>query len=144
MQKPGCTFTGSFRFLALPYSAQIAQLVEHPLGKGEVVSSILTGSTTYRFISGTSDLNGFAFLAETSRTQRKHDATIRGKSVDSVHAAFRDWYERRTLSPEADAAARRVLLHLQMLEINDAVDASLLHGVAADVEMLAHCLGRQS
>src|SRR5437868_678745 len=37
--KPGCTFTGSFRFLALPQSAQIAQLAEHPLGKGEVDGS---------------------------------------------------------------------------------------------------------
>ncbi len=37
--KPGCRFLGSFRFFALLYSAQIAQLVEHPLGKGEVDGS---------------------------------------------------------------------------------------------------------
>jgi hypothetical protein len=39
VEKRNRTFTGSFRFLALPYSAQIAQLVEHPLGKGEVGGS---------------------------------------------------------------------------------------------------------
>jgi len=39
VETAGCTFTGSFRFLALSYSAQIAQLVEHPLGKGEVDGS---------------------------------------------------------------------------------------------------------
>jgi hypothetical protein len=39
VENGGCTFFTLFRFLALPYSAQIAQLVEHPLGKGEVVGS---------------------------------------------------------------------------------------------------------
>jgi hypothetical protein len=39
VQIQGCTFTGSFRFLALSFSAQIAQLAEHPLGKGEVDGS---------------------------------------------------------------------------------------------------------
>src|SRR4051812_18753509 len=34
-----CTFSPLFRFLAHPWSAQIAQLAEHVLGKDEVVGS---------------------------------------------------------------------------------------------------------
>jgi len=41
VETPGRTFAGSFRFLALFWSAQIAQLAEHVLGKDEVTSSSL-------------------------------------------------------------------------------------------------------
>jgi hypothetical protein len=34
-----CTFSPLFRFLAHPWSAQIAQLAEHVLGKDEVAGS---------------------------------------------------------------------------------------------------------
>ena len=34
-----CTFSPLFRFLTLPWSAQIAQLAEHVLGKDEVAGS---------------------------------------------------------------------------------------------------------
>ena len=59
VQTAGCTFSGSFRFLALPYSAQIAQLVEHPLGKGEVDGSnpFLGSRVRKRVGSGFYDVN---------------------------------------------------------------------------------------
>jgi hypothetical protein len=64
-------------------------VVEHSLGKGEVVSSILPGSTTK--IS-----NKQAILAETpgaldpfhDGTEREDDGSIGGKSVEFVRATF--------------------------------------------------------
>jgi len=62
----------------------------HSLGKGEVDSSILSGSTRkprispYFFNCDDSD------PAVSSRTPREHDAPIRGKSVDSVHGPIRE------------------------------------------------------
>lgn len=117
---------------------------EHSLGKGEVLSSILSGSTTNAHETLISSLAQERLSAIRSRTSREHDATIRGKSVDSVHAAFLRWYERRqsTLSIEANAAARVVELHLRMMKINEVMTPLQLLDVAADVECLRASLIR--
>jgi hypothetical protein len=62
--------------------------VAHPLGKGEVVSSILTGSTMRaRFYEAF-----YALYPEASRSYARTDTEPRkstgGKSVDSVHGRF--------------------------------------------------------
>ncbi|HEY4722211.1 MAG TPA: hypothetical protein VII92_10215 [Anaerolineae bacterium] len=58
------------------------------LGKGEVLSSILSGSTTKARRLRLSPPNYSKHSAVSRRTRREHDATRRGKSVDSVHGAF--------------------------------------------------------
>ncbi len=63
---------------------------EHSLGKGEVLSSILSGSTRNPILLG---FNGPTFCncsAVQYRTLREHDATRRGKSVDFVHGSIRE------------------------------------------------------
>jgi hypothetical protein len=65
-----------------------SSVVEHPLGKGEVVSSILTGSTTNAH--GMKAFRSLIFRqsATHDETEREHDASSRGKSVDFVHDRF--------------------------------------------------------
>ena len=60
----------------------------HSFGKGEVVSSILPGSTRKPF-----DPWGYAHFAEAFMsigyaTKHEHDGSTRGKSVDFVRRAF--------------------------------------------------------
>ena len=59
---------------------------EHPLGKGEVVSSILTGSTTNAHEIRASALPQKSYPAVCDATKREHDISTRGKSVESVPA----------------------------------------------------------
>ncbi len=62
---------------------------EHPLGKGEVVSSILPGSTRKARELG-AFLVGFNCTSATQyATKREHDGSTRGKSVDFVRETFR-------------------------------------------------------
>jgi hypothetical protein len=61
---------------------------EHPLGKGEVVSSILTGSTSKAHVSRAYLTSGIAYSAVAGRTPREHDTSTRGKSGEFVQAAF--------------------------------------------------------
>lgn len=72
--------------LGLEFSSQ--NNAKYPLGKGEVVSSILPGSTR-------KPLNSRAFRkvnsgVDTFRygTMREHDVSISGKSVDFVRRSF--------------------------------------------------------
>lgn len=58
------------------------------LGKGEVLSSILSGSTTKPIFSSTSCTLDQAYPAVSGRTEREEAVSIRGKSVDSVPVAF--------------------------------------------------------
>src|SRR5262249_21221108 len=58
-------------------------VVEHPLGKGEVVSSILTGSTSK---SGTSSLSSLQNSAEQSAKRRGNTPQIRPARSPFVHA----------------------------------------------------------
>jgi hypothetical protein len=74
-----------------------SSVVEHPLGKGEVVSSILTGSTRK---SGISRNDARQNRAEQSTTRRAKTHQISTKRSTDVHAAERD---------EAQAAYRRRL-----------------------------------
>lgn len=56
---------------------------EHPLGKGEVVSSILTGSTTKAHSIGTFSAAEYFDSAVAGRTLREQHISKRGKSVAS-------------------------------------------------------------
>lgn len=75
--------------------------INHPLGKGEVVSSILTGSTTNARQISVSGNHRAARCTQRHATKREHDVTIRGKSVDFVPWAFCTFYTARTLPPRA-------------------------------------------
>lgn len=59
----------------------------YSLGKGEVVRSIRTGSTTYAREIAAFRKSPDPHPAVLGRTRREHVASIRGKSVDSVHDA---------------------------------------------------------
>jgi hypothetical protein len=61
---------------------------QYPLGKGEGVSSILTGSTTNFRIMGTFPIPCSSGSAVSGRTIRKQDTSDMGKSADSVHDKF--------------------------------------------------------
>ena len=59
----------------------------HSLGKGEVESSILSGSTTKRHEMGLSRDVRIPTSAVSSRTYPEDGNSVRGVSVDSVHGA---------------------------------------------------------
>ena len=61
---------------------------EHPLGKGEVVSSILTGSTRYAHKYAPFAHWVFWRPAVSGRTEREDDISTRGKSVEFVRESF--------------------------------------------------------
>src|SRR2546422_8711574 len=62
-----------------------SSVVEHPLGKGEVVSSILTGSTRKSLVPSMFwQLPSKRLVAESCRTERDATGEIRTKSAPSV------------------------------------------------------------
>ena len=60
----------------------------HSLGKGEVVSSILPGSTRNALQIGTFQHVHFLHTLVRYRTKRESRKSIRGISVDFVHPTF--------------------------------------------------------
>ena len=72
--KPARTFFNSFRFLPLSLSAQIAQLVEHPLGKGEVDgSNPFLGSRVRKHVEpGFCDVNSEVLSSNITQTTVSH------------------------------------------------------------------------
>ena len=69
-----------------------SSVVEHSLGKGEVVSSILTGSTRKAHEIRAFSIPHFQFATFRYATKREHDVSTRGKSVD---------FDRRLFAPGA-------------------------------------------
>ena len=69
----------------------VVELLEiaHPLGKGEVVCSIHTGSTEEAHKSEGFQTAPEPVSAVPGRTERKPDRSECGESVDFVHRAFR-------------------------------------------------------
>lgn len=67
---------------------QEVNATEHPLGKGEVVSSILTGSTRYAHEIRAFDTPRKFRSADRDATKREHDIGIRVKSVESDPPPF--------------------------------------------------------
>lgn len=61
---------------------------EHSLGKGEVVSSILPGSTIYACETRLSERLENLTCATPDATEREHDASTRGKPVEFVRGQF--------------------------------------------------------
>ncbi len=100
---PGTLWQGSPRLRALcSYSIRPSQsrcrssVVEHSLGKGEVVSSILTGSTRNPYgNTGFYALFSDPHSATQNGTMHEHDPSSRAKSVQSVHLTFRAQSSRR-------------------------------------------------
>lgn len=64
-------------------------LVRQDLGKGEVESSILSGSTRKPHELRASDKLNPSRSATQDGTAQEHVVSCRGKSVDSVHPTFR-------------------------------------------------------
>jgi hypothetical protein len=67
------------------------------LGKGEVESSILSGSTRKSRKTRASEHTQKSISAVSGRTKRETGKSSRGKTVDSVHGAFRKflrWHTR--------------------------------------------------
>jgi hypothetical protein len=63
---------------------------EHSLGKGEVDSSILSGSTIKPHeIRASCARSPSRYSATRDATKREHDISTRGKSVESVRGMFR-------------------------------------------------------
>jgi hypothetical protein len=60
----------------------------YSLGKGEVDSSILSGSTIYAHEHGPFAVHVISHSAVSGSPKQEHDATSRGKSVDSVQDKF--------------------------------------------------------
>src|SRR5262249_7382483 len=65
-----------------------SSVVEHPLGKGEVVSSILTGSTRKPRQITLSRIAPIPLTTFRYATKREQDISIRGKSVEYDRASF--------------------------------------------------------
>lgn len=97
------------------------------LGKGEVESSILSGSTTKPHELRASDELNQSRSATQDGTTQEHVASGRGKSVDSVHPTFRrqlrtahrnltTWLKRNEHTQDAGRAATRVLCGLTAIE----------------------------
>jgi hypothetical protein len=62
----------------------------HSLGKGEVDSSILSGSTKYHYVCWDSEEERWLYSATIGRTEREEHASTRGESVDFVHGSIRE------------------------------------------------------
>lgn len=86
--------------------------VTHPLGKGEVVSSILTGSTTEAASDGHFSHPSTNVPVVSLRTEHEHCTSGGAQSVHGVLAAFAAWRSQQTNS-DIVSAAERVRLSLQ-------------------------------
>lgn len=95
---------------------------EHPLGKGEVVSSILTGSTTEALEIAASSNPSESLSRRFAQNSARTRVSIRGKSVDSVRQTFlefTDWCTRRCSGDgPVTQAASRVWFALKELPAN--------------------------
>jgi hypothetical protein len=117
-----------------------------PLGKGEVHSSILCGSTRkphkYRVFSAPQK----SIPAVTGRTLPEHDATSRGKSVDFVRQPFtpkqlaRAFKRRRAIeqwSADLQAIACRAQFRLDCIALNARDPDAFAAAVRLSVQDLA-------
>jgi hypothetical protein len=115
--------------------------IARSLGKGEVVSSILTGSTTEAASDGHFSHPPTNAPVDSLRTEHEHCTSGGAPDVHGVHEAFTAWCQRQTYRLPTNILRDAVFVRLSLQAcIENPGRQSFVGFLARDVAKLEHAL----